>query len=601
MTIPLHDFFRNVEKTAFQMSPRGDQIAYMRPWKRRMNIFVTMADLSEEKQVTFETERDVQGYLWLSDQRIGFVKDQGGDENMSLYAVDIDGGNLRHLTPFDEVKIHIIDDLEDDDDHILIGMNNRDPRLHDAYRLNVHSGELKCIAENPGNIAAWLCDHQGQLRLAVTHDGVEESILYREQESMPFKKLLTTDFKESVTPLLFDFDDQQLIVSSNRGRDKAAIFRFNPVTAQEEELLFEHPEVDVSSVAWSKVKQKLTAVAYYTAKRGYHFFDAERARHQQWLEAQFPQLEVAVCDHNRQEDRWLVRTYSDKTRGDYYLYDTTAQSLQHLANISPWLKAEAMASMQPISYRSRDGLTIHGYLTLPTQGEAQNLPVVIHPHGGPWARDYWGFQSEVQFLANRGYAVLQMNFRGSTGYGRQFWQASFKQWGLAMQDDISDGVQYLIDQGIADPNRVAIYGASYGGYATLAGLAFTPSLYACGIDYVGVSNILTLLETLPPYWELGRQMMYEMVGDPEKELELLKAASPLFHVDKIEAPLLVAQGANDPRVKQAESDQIVAALTARGIDVPYILKENEGHGFANEENRFEFYEAMEAFLAKHLG
>ncbi len=258
--------------------------------------------------------------------------------------------------------------------------------------------------------------------------------------------------------------------------------------------------------------------------------------------------------------------------------------------------------MKPIQYQSRDGMTIHGYLTLPKGAEAKNLPVVINPHGGPWARDQWGFNPEIQFLANRGYAVLQMNFRGSTGYGRAFWEASFGEWGLKMQDDVSDGVQWLIDQGIADPKRIAIYGGSYGGYTTLAGITFTPELYACAIDYVGVSNLFTFMETIPPYWELYRQMLYEMVGDPDDPTDKtrLEATSPVFHVDKIKAPLLIAQGAKDPRVNQAESDQMVAALEAKGIPVEYLLKENEGHGFRNEENRFEFYGAMERFLNQHL-
>ena len=259
-----------------------------------------------------------------------------------------------------------------------------------------------------------------------------------------------------------------------------------------------------------------------------------------------------------------------------------------------------MAEMKPISYKSRDGLTINGYLTIPVNSNGKNLPVIINPHGGPWARDYWGFNSEVQFFANRGYAILQMNFRGSVGYGREFWESSFKQWGKTMQDDITDGVNWLIKEGIADRDKIAIYGASYGGYATLAGLAFTPDLYACGVDYVGVSNIFTLLETLPPYWELGREMMYEMIGNPDTEKDLLKAASPLFHADKIKSPLFIAQGANDPRVKKSESDQIVEALKDRGIEVPYMVKDNEGHGFSNEENKFEFYQEMEKFLEQHL-
>ena len=293
--------------------------------------------------------------------------------------------------------------------------------------------------------------------------------------------------------------------------------------------------------------------------------------------------------------------YSDKSRGTYYYYDIEKNSLKKLASLSPWLNSNDMADMLPISYKSRDGLTIPGYLTLPINyKKGEKISVVINPHGGPWARDEWGFNSQVQFLANRGYAILQMNFRGSTGYGRKFWEIRFKQWGKTMQNDITDGVNWLIDEGIADPEHIAIYGASYGGYATLAGLAFTPEIYKCGIDYVGVSNIFTLLETLPPYWELGRKMMYEMIGDPNTEKDLLREASPLFHIDKIKAPLFVAQGANDQRVKQAESDQIVHALKKKGIDIPYMLKKNEGHGFYNEENQFDFYKKMEKFLAKYL-
>ena len=288
--------------------------------------------------------------------------------------------------------------------------------------------------------------------------------------------------------------------------------------------------------------------------------------------------------------------------GNYYLYDYTQNQLDLITEVSDWLKESDLATMKPVQYQSRDGLTIHGYLTLPQGVETQNLPVVINPHGGPWHRDVWTFNPEVQFLANRGYAVLQMNFRGSTGFGRAFWEASFKQWGLAMQDDVSDGVNWLINEGIANPERIAIYGGSYGGYCTLAGIAFTPELYACAIDYVGVSNLFTFMETIPPYWEIYLKMLHEMVGDPADPVDKarMRATSPVFHVDKIKAPLLIAQGAKDPRVNQDESDQVVAALKKKGVDVEYILKENEGHGFYNQENRFEFYAAMESFLAKHL-
>jgi dipeptidyl aminopeptidase/acylaminoacyl peptidase len=318
------------------------------------------------------------------------------------------------------------------------------------------------------------------------------------------------------------------------------------------------------------------------------------------LEAQLPGYEVGIQENDKAENLYIVRTYSDRSLGTYYLYDWPAKKLEKLAEVSPWLDEKEMAEMKPVYYKSRDGLTINGYLTLPKGSAPKNLPLVVNPHGGPWVRDSWGFNPEVQFLANRGYAVLQMNYRGSTGYGRKFWEASFKQWGLKMQDEITDGVNYLVKEGIADPGRVAIYGGSYGGYATLAGAAFTPDLYACAVDYVGVSNLLTFMKSIPPYWRPMLDQMHEMVGDPAAEEEQMKAVSPAFHADKIKAPLFVAQGAKDPRVNINESDQIVENLRKRGVAVEYMVKENEGHGFHNEENRFDFYEAMGKFLAKWL-
>ena len=460
---------------------------------------------------------------------------------------------------------------------------------------------MEMIAENPGNISGWLTDHDGKLRIAVTSDGVNTSLLYRKSETDEFKSILTTDFKEGISPLFFTFDNKNLYVSSNIGRDKSAIYEFNIEQVQETKLIFEHEEVDVSSLMYSRKRKILTGVNYTIAKTKRVFFDDWRENIQNKLEAKLPGYEVGITSFSRDETKAVVVTYSDKSRGTYYYYDMTEDKITDLGKVSPWLNEDHMAEMKPVKYTSRDGLTIHGYLTLPKGSNGKNLPIVVNPHGGPWARDSWGYSSQVQFLANRGFGIFQMNFRGSTGYGREFWELSFKEWGKSMQDDITDGVKWLIDEGVADPKRIAIYGASYGGYATLAGLAFTPDLYACGVDYVGVSNIFTLLETLPPYWELGRQMMYEMIGNPETEKDILKAASPIFHVDSIKVPLFVAQGANDPRVKQAESDQIVEALRARSVEVPYMLKEDEGHGFYNEENQFDFYRAMEKFLKKHIG
>jgi dipeptidyl aminopeptidase/acylaminoacyl peptidase len=389
--------------------------------------------------------------------------------------------------------------------------------VFDVYRIDIYTGAMDLIAENPGNVSEWLTDNNGRLRVAVTTDGVRSSLLYRETEKDPFRTVATTDFKETLDPLFFTFDNQRLYVASNLERDKAAIYLYDIKQGKLLDLVYEHPEVDVSGLLRSKARKVITGVAFTTDKPGYQFFDPKRGQLQEALEARLPGRRVAVTGMSRDERRVIVRTYSDKTMGACYLYEPSSGQLDKLAELSPWLNEEELADVRPIRFSARDGLTIHGYLTLPKGANPVNLPIVVNPHGGPWARDVWGFDPEAQFLANRGVGVLQINFRGSTGYGRSFWEAGFKQWGGKMQDDISDGVHWLVRQGIADAQRVAIYGASYGGYATLAGLAFTPDLYACGIDYVGVSNIFTLLETLPPYWELGRRMMYEMIGDPVKD------------------------------------------------------------------------------------
>lgn len=599
--IPMRDFFKNPEKSSFTISPNGEYFAFMMPWQNRMNVHVQKIGEDKITRITSATERDLAGYFWANNNRIVYVQDTGGDENYRLYAVDIDGSNQKDLTPFEKVMVQVVDDLKDNEEEMLIAMNKRDARIFDVYRININTGDMVMVAENPGNITGWVTDHDGKLRIATTTDGVNTSILYRKTEEDEFKSIITTNFKETLSPAMFTYDNKNVYMLSNIGRDKLAIVKYDIENNKELELIYEHPEVDVSSLISSDKRKIITGVSFITDKRRNHFFDKERKELQETLEAKLPGYEVVVTGSNRDEDKVLVRTYSDKTRGAVYFYDLKTKEFIKLADISPWLNEENMADQKPIKFTSRDGLTIHGYLTLPKGVEAKNLPVVVNPHGGPWARDTWGFNPEVQFLANRGYAVLQINFRGSTGYGRKFWEASFKQWGKKMQDDVTDGVNWLISQGIADPKRIGIYGGSYGGYTTLAGLTFTPDLYACGVDYVGVANLFSWMAAIPPYWKPYLEMLYEMVGHPEKDSVLLYEASPVFHVDKIKVPLLIAQGANDPRVPKAESDQMVEALKKKGIDVPYIVKDNEGHGFRNEENRFDFYRAMEEFLGKHLG
>jgi dipeptidyl aminopeptidase/acylaminoacyl peptidase len=599
--IPMKDFFRNPVKVGYSLSPNGEYLAFMQPWEKRLNVFVEKIGSGQATRVTSAKERDITGYAWKGDNRIVYVQDTGGDENYRLYAVGIDGSNPKDLTPFEKVRAQIIDRLERNENEILVGLNKRSPQVFDVYRINVNTGEMRMIAENPGNYTGWATDWDGKLRIALTTDGVNNTLMFRNTEAEKFAPVITTSFKETVSPLLFSSDNKQLYVATNIGRDKTAIVKYDVENKKELEKIFEHPEVDVTNLLSSRKRRVITGVSYNTDKTHYYFIDKQRGDLQRDLERRLPGYEVRLSGCNLEEDKCLVRTFTDRSLGAYYFYDLKSKDFRKLADVSPWLNDQDLVPMKPIKYQSRDGLTINGYLTLPKGVPARNLPVVVNPHGGPWYRDSWGYNPEVQFLANRGYAVLQVNFRGSTGYGRKFWEASFKQWGKAMQDDITDGVQWLIKQGIADPKRIGIYGGSYGGYATLAGLVYTPDLYAAGVDYVGVANLFTFLKAIPPYWKPYLEMLYEMIGHPEKDKDLLTAASPVFHSAKIKVPLLIAQGANDPRVNKAESDQMVEALKARGIEVPYIVKANEGHGFANEENRFEFYRAMEEFLGKHLG
>ena len=600
--IPLEDFFKNPEKTYFKISPDGKYFSYTAPYENRMNVFIQKINSDSAKRLTHETDRDIAGYLWANEDRILYVKDDGGNENYKLYGVNIDGTNLVCLTDYEDVRTTLIDDLKDIPDYVIIGLNKRDATVFDPYRLNINTGELEMLAENPGNIVGWMTDHDGKLRVALAiTGGINKTLLYRESEKDNFSEILTTSYKESFEPHFFTFDNNNIYASSNLGRDKMVIVEFDPINRKEIDTLFSNDEVDVTRLHYSRKRKVLVEAGYYTTKYQRHFFDETYEKWYEILNKELGQYEVSIADIDRDENKFIVRTYSDRTRGAYYFFDPGNNILNKIHEVSPWLLEENLSEMQPVEYKSRDGLLIHGYLTLPVGLKPNNLSVVINPHGGPWARDRWGFNPEVQFLANQGYAVMQMNFRGSTGYGKEFWLKSMKKWGKTMQDDITDGAKWLVEQGIANENNIAIYGGSYGGYATLAGLTFTPDLYACGVDYVGVSNMFTFMKTIPPYWEPMRQMFYEMVGDPVKDSVMLAGVSPALHADKITAPLFIAQGANDPRVNKNESDQMVEKMRARGIEVEYMVKDNEGHGFRNEENRFDFYRAMGEFLAKHIG
>lgn len=594
------DFFKMPDSLAYSLTKDGKTLVYLKTWEKRLNIFTKDVQSGEEKQITKIKDRDMVAYF-VKDNSIIYLKDFGGDENYHIFKAD-DNGNEVDLTPFEGARAVPFDMLEDGavKDEILIQMNKDNKQVFSVYKLNIRTGELSKVIDNTAGYTGFITDNFGKVRVATFTDGVNSGYLYRETEEDEFKLVKTYDFHESANVIMFGEDNKTGYALSNIGRNTTALVKFDIPTGTELEVVYQNDKVDITNISQGMKKGTIGTVSYTTDKTKIVFFD-------KYYEKIYNAAKLAL---NTDEDISLsklyddsksviISTYSDINRGISYLFDINKNTLVKLTDINI-LDSKKMAEMIPISYKSRDGLTIHGYLTLPKNKEAKNLPVIINPHGGPWARDYWRFNPEVQLFANRGYAVLQMNFRGSTGYGTEFLEASYKQWGQNMQNDITDGVQWLVDIGIANPDKIGIYGASYGGYATLAGVTFTPDLYAAAVDYVGVSNLTTFLDTMPPYWESMRDMMYEMVGNPETDKEMLDKYSPSLHADKIKTPLFIAQGANDPRVKKSESDQMVAALQKNGIEVQYMVKDDEGHGFAKFENQVDFYTAMIDFFEKHL-
>lgn len=606
VTAPLPDmktFFKNGKKSSFRISPDGNYFSYLADYKGKMNIFVQkVSGDTTSVRVTSDTSRSIGSYFWKGD-KIVYEQDKAGDENYQLYAVNTDGTDRKSLTPFDGVKTVVIDALYEipgKEKELITGMNKRTKEYFDPYLLNIETGALTLLYDNKNNFERWITDNAGVIRMAAKTDGVNNTWHYRQTAKDTFRPVMTTSFKEDFSPKAFDKDNKLLYALTNIGRDKITLVLYDPAAKKEVKEIFANNEYDLSDIFYDRKKQTLVDVRWEAEKSEKHFFDKNWEDIHNNLKKKFEGYEATIANYDDARTKAVVWVSNDRSPAKYYLYDFKSQEVTEAANPYPWIDEKQMCYMKPITYQSRDGLLIHGYLTLPQGVEAKNLPVVIHPHGGPWHRDYWGYNNEVQFLASRGYAVLQMNFRGSTGYGKKFWEASFKEWGKKMQDDITDGVEWLKKEGIADPKRIAIYGGSYGGYATLAGIAFTPDLYAAAVDYVGVSNLFTFLNTIPPYWKPYLDQIYEMVGNPKEDSLLFASASPVFHVDKIKTPLLIAQGANDPRVNKAESDQMVEALKKRGIDVEYIVKNDEGHGFHNQDNRYDFYGAMEKFLANYL-
>lgn len=609
-------FFGDADISGAQISPDGRYLTFMRPHQGVRNLWIKSlgAPFDQARPLT-DHDRPIPGYFWSQDARVVlFLQDRDGDENYHLWAVDPaadseDGRSVpsaHDLTDLANTRVTILALPEQFPDEIILGLNDRDPALHDVYRLNLRSGERKLLVENRENILGWVVDHSGTPRLAVrqTEDGGTETLSVK--DGQVGQRLAYCSWEETCSPLGFHADNQRVWFLSNSGanNDLAGLFLMDAASG-ELEFIERDPEaqVDLNGIILSRHDQRLLATVYTGDRRRIYPQDERFAEALAFLREQLPDGEISFSPQTLDDGLVIVSLSRDVNPGAVYLFDWKQSSLEKLYDSRPELPADQLAHMQPLRYKSRDDLEIPAYLTLPRGVEARNLPLVALIHGGPWARDTWGYNALAQFLANRGYAVLQPNFRSSTGYGKAFLNAGNNEWGQLMQDDITWGVRHLIEQGTVNAGRVCIMGGSYGGYATLAGLTFTPELYACGVDIVGPSNLITLLESIPPYWGPMRQIFTLRMGDPDTEegRAQLERQSPLNHADKIVRPLLVIQGANDPRVKQAESDQIVEAMHAAGLDVEYLVAPDEGHGFAGRENRLAMYTRIEAFLAQHLG
>ena len=610
-------FFGNPEITGAQLSPDGQFLSFIKPLNGVLNIWVKGINEPFEaaRPVTADATRPILNYFWSKDsQYILYVQDKAGNENFHIYAVSPQAspasGELtppaRDLTPLENVRARMIAVPEESPNTIVVGLNNRDPRFHDVYRVNLTTGERELLIENEQNIDNWIADLEGNVRLAArpTGDGGTEILRV---EGKNLVSVYNCSFGETCSPIRFHKDGQRVYMVTNRGEDVdlTRLVLFNPQT-EKIELVDVDPEqeVDFGAPIFSPATKELIATAYVGDRLRIYPKNQAFARDLAFLQKALPEGDLDLRSVSEDERLFLVTVKSDINPGSAYLFDRETRKLEKLYQLLPALNREDLAPVKPIRYTARDRLEIPAYLTIPKGVEPRNLPVIVLPHGGPWVRDFWGYHSYVQFLANRGYAVFQPNFRGSKGYGKAFLNAGNREWGIgAMQHDITDGVKYLVEQGIADPERVGIFGISYGGYATLAGLAFTPDLYAAGISFVGPSNILTLYESLPPYWEGFKTEFKLRVGDPEdsQQLARLRQQSPLFSAKQIKAPLMVIQGANDPRVKQAESDQIVIALRDLGREVEYLLAADEGHGFRGETNKLAVSAAMERFFAQYLG
>jgi dipeptidyl aminopeptidase/acylaminoacyl peptidase len=600
--VPRSVLFGNPDKASPRISPDGKKLAYLAPDNDVLNVWVRTLGQNDDQVVTADKKRGIRIFFWQPDsQHILYLQDTDGDENWHLFQTSLRNRNTRDLTPFQGVQTQVVAVDPNFPDQLLVALNLEDRKLHDVYRVHLQNGAVDLDTKNPGDVAGWTADNAMQIRVASVFlpDGGTELRLRDDPRSSwrTFQKWSADETFGGVAA--FTPNNRGAYVISSVDANAARLVEFD-LASDQNKVIAEDPNFDASEILTHPTKRHLEAVSFVRAREEWTLIDPALKPDFEAL-AKIRAGDFSVVSRDLADRTWVVAYVVDDGPVYYYLYDRATRQGTLLFSNRAELEKHTLASMKPVSFPARDGLILHGYLTLPPGVKPASLPMILNVHGGPWARDVWGLDTEAQWLANRGYAVLQVNFRGSTGYGKKFLNAGDREWAGKMHDDLLDAKRWAVTQGYADPKRICIYGGSYGGYATLVGLTFTPDEFSCGVDIVGPSSIVTLINSIPPYWAPLKSMFDKRVGNVETEVEFLNSRSPLFKADQIRVPLLIAQGANDPRVKQAESDQIVAAARKNGKPVEYLVFPDEGHGFARPENRLKFYAAAEKFLAQHLG
>jgi dipeptidyl aminopeptidase/acylaminoacyl peptidase len=600
--IPVNDFFKSQERMTYRISPDGQNISYLMQDGKDQNLYLEGVQTGKSSQITNIEGKKINFYFWVNSNELIYYREIDPVLRRSdIFIINKDGSNERQLTNNEKSKIRVLEDQLIDDRYLMVSSNKRDSTVFDVYRLNVRNGKMDMAARNPGNITNWIIDVDGKLRLATSSDGVNETLLYRSAENETFRPIVTNNFKTTLRPIAFAPERQNIIYAvSDVNRDKTALVELDCNTGKEIRVLYGNDSVNVTDAQYSRKKRKMSFVVYESWKKQKYFLDDSTKMLYKDLDKLLPNTESRIVDRDKAENIFIVRTFTDRNPGSFYLYFYETGKLRKLSDLNSAINEEEMSPMEPISYITRDSLTIHGYLTLPLNKKAERLPVVVLPHDGPGSRNNWGYNPEVQFLANRGYAVLQVNYRGSAGYGKAFAASGFKQWGCKIQNDITDGVNWLIAKKIADPKRIAIYGTGFGGNIALNALYAKDHNYVCAASNSGVINLFTYLKSIPPFMKPNLQMYYEVVGNPLTDVERMRQSSPLFQVDKINKPVFITQNIKDPSINSGETQQFVKNLQKKNIPVTYLENDEEFFFGKNIEQRQKLYTALEQFLEDNL-